>query len=54
MIRLKKVTIYKYKCIENAQAWVYAIIAERSIQSNPGFRRLIDTRSRLEVLLDEQ
>lgn len=47
-------TISEWNIKNSGKPWEYAIIADRSIQSNSSFRYLIDTRSPLEILIDEQ
>lgn len=47
-------TVSEWNAHNGGKPWEYAIIADRSIQSNSSFRYLIDTRSPLEILIDEQ
>ncbi|MEA4885059.1 MAG: DEAD/DEAH box helicase family protein [Clostridia bacterium] len=47
-------TVSEWNANNGGKPWEYAIVADRSIQANSSFRYLIDTRSPLEILLDEQ
>jgi type III restriction enzyme len=47
-------TVSEWNAQNDGKPWEYAIVADRSIQSNSSFRHLIDTRSPLEILIDEQ
>lgn len=46
-------TVSEWNVKNSGKPWEYAIVADRSIQSNSSFRYLIDTRSPLEILIDE-
>jgi type III restriction enzyme len=45
-------TVSEWNAKNGGKPWEYAIVADRSIQSNSSFRYLIDTRSPLEILID--
>ncbi|MDR2655933.1 MAG: DEAD/DEAH box helicase family protein [Oscillospiraceae bacterium] len=47
-------TVSEWNANNGGKPWEYAIVADRSIQPNSSFRYLIDTRSPLEILADEQ
>lgn len=47
-------TVSEWNVKNSGKPWEYAIVADRSIQSNSSFHYLIDTRSPLEILIDEQ
>ena len=47
-------TVSEWNAKNGGKPWEYAIVADRSIQTNSSFRYLIDTRSPLEILIDEQ
>ncbi len=47
-------TVSEWNAKNGGKPWEYAIVADKSIQSNSSFRHLIDTRSPLEILVDEQ
>lgn len=46
-------TVSEWNAINGGKPWEYAIVADSSIQSNASFRYLIDTRSPLEIMIDE-
>lgn len=47
-------TVSEWNEKNGGKPWEYAIVADKSIQSNSSFRYLIDTRSPLEIYADEQ
>jgi type III restriction enzyme len=47
-------TVSEWNANNGGKPWEYAIVADRSIQSNSSFRYLIDTRSPIEIMIDEQ
>jgi len=47
-------TVSEWNAKNGGKLWEYAIVADRSIQSNSSFLYLIDTRSPIEILVDEQ
>lgn len=47
-------TVGEWNANNGGKPWEYAIVADTSIQSNSSFKYLIDTRSPLEILINEQ
>jgi type III restriction enzyme len=47
-------TVSEWNANNDGKPWAYVIVADRSIRSNSSFRYLIDSRSPLEILVDEQ
>lgn len=47
-------TVSEWNEKNGGKPWKYAIVADRSIQSNSSFKYLIGTRSPLEIMIDKQ